>query len=90
MYELVITENYQRRAKKFFDKHQEILKQYEKILKILCLNPKHPALRLHKLSGRLIGLYSVSINISYRLIIHFIIKDKQIIPIDIGSHDEVY
>jgi hypothetical protein len=24
------------------------------------------------------------------MIIHFIISNKQIIPIDIGSHDEVY
>lgn len=90
MYKLIITESYQRRAKKFFAKHPEILKQYEKILKILCLNPQHPSLRLHKLSGRLAGLSSVSINISYRLIIHFLIKDDQIIPIYIGSHDEVY
>ncbi len=90
MYKLIITESYQKRAKKFFAKHQEILKQYEKVLKILCLNPQHPSLRLHKLSGRLAGLSSISINISYRLIVHFVINDDQIIPIDIGSHDEVY
>lgn len=90
MYKLVITESYLKRAKKFFVKHPEILKQYEKILKILCINPQHPSLRLHKLSGRLAGLSSISINISYRLIIHFAIKDDQIIPIDIGSHDEIY
>lgn len=90
MYKLLITESYQRRARGFFAKHPEILKRYEKILKILCLNPRHPSLRLHKLSGRLVGLYSVSINISYLLIIHFVIKKGQIIPIDIGSHDEVY
>ncbi len=90
MYKLIITESYQRRAKKFFAKHPEILKQYEKILKILCVNPQHPSLRLYKLSGKLVGLSSVSINISYRLIIHFIIKDDQIMPVDIGSHDEVY
>lgn len=90
MYKLVITESYRRRAKKFFAKHPEILKQYEKILKILCVNPEHPSLRLHKLSGKFTGLSSVSINISYRLIIHFVIRDDKIIPIDIGSHDEVY
>lgn len=90
MYKLIITESYQKRAKKFFAKHSEILKQYEKVLKLLCINPEHPSLRLHKLSGRLTGLSSVSINISYRIIIHFIIKDNQIIPIDVGSHDEVY
>lgn len=90
MYKLIITESYFKRAKKFFKKHPEILNQYEKVLKILCINPMHPSLRLHKLSGNLAGLLSASINISYRLIIKFIIKDKQIIPVDIGSHDEVY
>lgn len=90
MYKLVITESYQKRAKKFFAKHQEILGQYEKILKILCINPQHPSLRMHKLSGKLSGLFSISITVSYRLIIHFIIKDDQIVPIDIGSHDDVY
>lgn len=90
MYKLVITESYQKRAKKFFAKHPEILNQYEKILKILCSNPQHPSLRLHKLSGRLDALHSISINISYRLVIHFLLKDGQIVPVDIGSHDEVY
>lgn len=90
MYKLVITESYKRRAKKFFSRHPEILRQYEKILKILCLNPQHPSLRLHKLSGKSAGLSSVSVSISYRLIIRFIIRDGEIIPIDIGSHGEVY
>lgn len=90
MYKLVITESYLRRAKKFFAKHPEILKQYEKVLRLLCLNPQHPSLRLHKLSGKSFGLFSVSINISYRIIINFILKDNEIVPVDIGSHDEVY
>jgi addiction module RelE/StbE family toxin len=90
MYKLVITESYKKRAGKFFAKHSEILKQYEKVLKLLCINPEHPSLRLHKLSGRLTGLFSVSINISYRIIIHFIIRDNQIVPIDVGAHDDVY
>lgn len=90
MYKLVITDSYRKRAKKFFSKHSELIKQYEKVLKLLCLNPQHPSLRLHKLSGGLEGLFSVSINISYRMLINFVIKDKQIIPIDIGGHDEMY
>ena len=90
MYKLIITEFYRKRAKKFFTAHPELLKQYEKVLKLLCINPGHPSLRLHKLSGRLSGLFSISINISYRMTIHFIISKKQIIPVDIGSDDQVY
>ena len=90
MYKLAITESYRKRAKKFFSKHAEMLSQYEKVLTLLCINPQHPSLRLHKLSGKFKGLSSVSINLSYRLMIHFIIKKDLIVPIDIGSHDEVY
>jgi len=47
-------------------------------------------LRLHKLEGKLRIYYSVSITMEYRIVIDFIIKENEIIPIDIGSHDEVY
>ena len=90
MFKLVITESYLKRARKFFAKHPQVLQQYEKMLQLLCINPQHPSLRLHKLSGRLKGLFSVSINISYRVVINFIIRNDQIVLIDIGSHDEVY
>ena len=90
MFKLVITESYLKRARKFFAKHPQALKQYEKMLQLLCINPQHPSLRLHKISGRLKGLFSVSIHISYRVIINFIIRNDQIVLIDIGSHDEVY
>lgn len=33
---------------------------------------------------------SISINISYRISIDFLIEDDKIIPVDIGSHDELY
>jgi len=54
------------------------------------INPFHPSLRLHPLKGKLRGLHSVSINISYRLTMEFIIEDQGIVLIDIGSHDEIY
>lgn len=90
MAEIIYTESYNRRAKKFIKKHPDLLSQYEKTLKLLEKNPNHPSLRLHKLKGKLSELYSISINISYRICIDFIIEDDKIIPIDVGSHDEVY
>lgn len=90
MYNIVFTESYIRRAKTFFKKHPEVLPQYEKTLKLLELNPTHPSLRLHKLKGRLSVLFSVSINITYRITIIILIEDKKIVPVDIGKHDEVY
>jgi proteic killer suppression protein len=87
--EILYTDSYNKRARKFLKKHPELLGQYEKTLKLLEINPFHPSLRLHKLQGKLSELHSVSISISYRISIFFIIEDNQIVPIDIGSHEEV-
>ena len=90
MAKILFTESYNRRAKKFFKKHPDLIPKYSKTLKLLEANPFHPSLRLHKLHGRLSELYSVSINISYRISIYFMIENDVIVPVDIGSHDEVY
>ena len=90
MAKIVYTECYIKRAKKFVKKHSELINQYEKTLKLLGLNPYHPLLKLHKLKGKLSELYSVSINISFRISLFFIVKEDRIIPVDIGSHEEVY
>lgn len=67
-----------------------MVKQYEKTLQILEVNPSHPSLRLHRLSGKLDNLHLVSINRQYRILLHFVIKNDLIIPVDVGSHDELY
>jgi mRNA-degrading endonuclease YafQ of YafQ-DinJ toxin-antitoxin module len=85
--ELIYTENYNKRAKKFIKKHPEVLKQYKKTLELFEVNPYHPSLQLHKLQGKLSELYSVSINLFYRICIDFIIDNDKIIPIDVGTHD---
>ena len=89
-YKIKYTQSYIRRASKFIKKHPELIGQYEKALKLLELNPFHSSLRLHKLSGKFDQIYSVSINISYRITLEFQISENTIIPINIGSHDEVY
>ena len=89
-YQLVFTDSYLKRAKKFAKKHPELKQRYLKTLQLLELNPFHPALRLHKLTGRLQDVHSVSINLSYRITIELVIEDNQIIPINVGTHQEVY
>jgi proteic killer suppression protein len=89
-FELVYTHSYVKRAAKFIKKHPELRSQYEKTLELLELNPFHPALRIHKLKGNLSVLYSVSINIGYRIAIDLIVEKQRIIPVDVGSHDQVY
>lgn len=87
---IIFTECYVRRAKKFFKAHPELLGQYEKCLLLMEANSFHPSLRIHPLHGRLTGLHSISITMSYRLTIEFLIGDKEIIPVNIGTHDQVY
>ena len=85
-YNLVITERYEEKLAKFLKKHPELNNQYWDTIELLEANPYHNSLRLHKLTGKLKGLSSVSINDKYRITIEFIIDDKEIIPIDVTNH----
>jgi len=89
-YRIQFTQSYLQRAKKFLKRHPDLFRQYQKTLDLLESNPFHPSLRLHALKGPLTGMHSVSINISYRITLEFIIADNSIIPIDVGDHDQVY
>ena len=89
-YRLVFTHAYTRRAARFLKRHPDLPGRYRKTLQLLELNPFHPSLRLHKLKGPLDGLHSVSIDVSYRITIEFLIEGNTIIPVDIGSHDDIY
>lgn len=87
---LVFPESYNRRAAKWLKKHPDLRGQYLKTLQLLELDPFHPSLRLHALRGRLQGIHSVSINLSYRITLEMVISDAQIILINVGDHDVVY
>jgi mRNA-degrading endonuclease YafQ of YafQ-DinJ toxin-antitoxin module len=87
---LIFTEQYNRRAARFLKRHPEVREQYRKTLLLLQANPHHPSLRLHALAGKFKGLHSVSINLAYRITIDFIIRERQIVPINVGDHDAVY
>ncbi len=89
-YKIVRTDEYFKKLKKFIKKHPEVLDRYIKTIELLTIDPYHPSLRLHKLKGKLRAYYSVSINMKYRAVIDFVIRNNEIIPIDIGTHDEVY
>ena len=90
LYSLVITEQYAKRAARLIKRHPELKSQYLKTLQLLVANPFHPSLRLHALSGKLTGLHSVSINISYRITLELMIQDEKVIPVNVGDHDSVY
>ncbi len=88
--QIVFTESYTRRARRFFKRHPDLLGIYAKTLQLLELDPNHPSLRLHKLKGKLNELHSVSVTLAYRITLSFTIVKGAIVLIDIGSHDDVY
>ena len=87
---LVFTDQYNRRAARFIKRHPQLRETYRKTLLLLQANPHHPSLRLHALGGKLAGLHSVSINLSYRITLELLLRDGQIVPINVGDHDTVY
>jgi len=89
-YALVFTPGYERVEKRFLRRHPELRRLYRKTLRLLETDPFHPSLRLHPLQGRLAGLHSASINLSYRITLELLIENGQILPINVGDHDAVY
>lgn len=89
-YEIEYTPQYEKKLYKFLKKHASIISRYKKTISLVEVNPFHPSLRLHKLSGKLQEVYSISIDMQYRISIEFYIENKKVIPINIGTHDEIY
>ena len=89
-WQLIFTEQYTRKAAKFIKNHPDVENQYAKTLQLLEVNPHHTSLRLHALKGKLDGLYSVSINLKYRITLEMIITEKEIILVNVGDHSQVY
>lgn len=87
MYQIIFTESYTKLAEKWIKKHPDLKQKYYNTIQLLELNPFHNSLRLHKLQGSLSELFSVSIDMKYRIIIDFVIEDSKIIPLNIGDHD---
>ena len=89
-YTLIFTVSYKKRAKRFAQKHPELKEPYRKTLQLLAFNPYHPSLRIRPLKGKLSALHSVSINLSYRITLEILITEKEIILVNVGSHEDVY
>lgn len=89
-YEIEYTQRYEKKLFKFLKRHKDIVDRYKKTILLMEEDPFHPSLRLHPLKGKLKDLHSVSIDMQYRISIEFYIENNRIIPVNIGTHDEVY
>ena len=84
------TKKFIKKTNQFFNKHPNLRPKVKKIFCLLEENPYHPSLRLHELKGEHKGIHSISINLSYRITLELKITKDEIIPLNIGNHDEVY
>ena len=90
MYKLVWTKYFTKAAKKFIKSHPDLKERIADVLRKLEADPSQPSLRIHPLKGLLAGLHAVSLTHSYRITLTLKITEKEIVLIDIGSHDDVY
>ena len=79
-----------RSARKFLRKHPDLRECLKKVIDDLKDDPFQPHLELHALGGKLDGVFAASISRRYRLTLSLKVTEKEIILLDIGSHDEVY
>jgi addiction module RelE/StbE family toxin len=86
----VTPDQFLRQARKFFRKHPDLKARFAKVVQDLQVDPFSPQLALHPLSGKLKGLYAISLAYSYRITLTLMVSEKEIVLLDIGSHDEVY
>ncbi|MGE3279284.1 MAG: type II toxin-antitoxin system YafQ family toxin [Candidatus Altimarinota bacterium] len=71
--------------KQFTELPKSIKEKALKTEELFRANPFHPSLRLHKLKGKLEGLWSISLDRKHRIIFKSM-EDSSILFISIGTH----
>ena len=61
---------------------------FRETLELFMESPNHPALRNHALTGKYAGFHSIDVTEDWRAI--YRIEGKQIIFVDLGTHEELY
>ncbi len=88
--EVSFSNSFKREFKKRI-KSKSAEKEFWTKLELFIANPFHHKLKTHKLSGKLKGLWSFSVEYNIRVIFYFTKdKPKKAVFIDIGTHREVY
>lgn len=89
MISLIWGSSFKRSFRKTIESDRYLKEKFADIIGVFVEDPFSPSLRTHKLSGRLKGLWSFSIDYDCRVIFKFM-DDGSVLLIDIGNHDEVY
>lgn len=89
-YELVWTATFARTARKFLRRHPDLEGVFRDVIEQLEADPVAPRLRLHPLQGRHAGKFAVRLTYEHRIVLLLRVEEREVVLLDIGSHDEVY
>ena len=91
---LVSTSSFKRAFKALIRHKPEMKSRIAQRLEMLVADPFHPALRTHKLKGKLSGAWACTVEYDCRIVFNFKKNPdsdaEEVLLIDIGSHDQVY
>ncbi len=91
MVEIVWDDRFRRIYRKWAKQHPEFQEQFIKKISQFEIDPFHPSLKTHSLSGVLKELWSFSITYDQRVVFAFLGAGRnKVLLIDIGTHEEVY
>ena len=90
MWALVRSRTFDRRLAKFVRRHPDLRGRLADVFLALEQDPFQPRLRLHPLRGELSELHAVSVTYSDRIVLRLQIAGREVVLLDIGSHDDVY
>jgi mRNA-degrading endonuclease YafQ of YafQ-DinJ toxin-antitoxin module len=83
-----LDEKLQKEIKEIGKKDPKLFQKIQKQLGLFAIDPRHGSLRVHKLSGELDNMWSISITMNIRMI--YLQDGNEAYFFDLGSHDEVY
>ena len=83
-----ISPDLDKELRKIKSKDNQLAQKIEKQLNLFQQNHLHPSLRVHKLSGNLDNIWSISIDKSLRML--FFLDNSGAYFFDLGTHDQVY
>lgn len=90
MFAIITTQYFLRRVGKFLRTHPDLRDRFSRVVDDMKADPFAPHLNYHHLNGDMKGLQAISLTYEYRIILTVMVTEKEIILLDIGSHDEVY
>lgn len=90
MVKLVWDASFKRAYKKRVSPNSQLKQLFWDSMETFCENPFDARLKTHKLTGKLAGLWALSVDTDCRVVFKFLKDKNEVLLIDIGSHEEVY